>query len=151
MDYYNPETNTGPASLEENGVWLCFDLTGCIHKDNMPLSSQEWFSRPAREGYEWKCVNGKWPEEVPLEPIAESEKYQSLIVERDNAISKTDWVIKRHRDQKELGKETTLSESEFMEVLQWRDDLRQLPQLYKTSDEWVWPPTPAVVQQITKD
>ena len=76
----------------------------------------------------------------------EEEKYAELISKRDHGLSSTDWIIKRHRDQKDLGKETSLSEDEFFKVLQWQDELRHLPQLHKTSDEWVWPVTPDSVK-----
>ena len=84
------------------------------------------------------------PCEVQEKP--EHEKYADLIDDRNKALSKTDWIINRHRDQKDLNKETTITEDEFLKVLQWQDDLRNLPQRYKTSDEWVWPTTPASIK-----
>lgn len=44
---------------------------------DMPLEAREWFFRPAREGYEWKCLNGKWPEEVKIPDP--SNEYLSLV------------------------------------------------------------------------
>lgn len=77
--FYNPTTNT----------WLRIGdgpIYGCTHKDDMPDSSQEAFSRPAREGYEWKCVNGKWPEEVPLPPPTPEQLHEQWKAARQKQV-----------------------------------------------------------------
>ncbi|MET4706737.1 DUF4376 domain-containing protein [Endozoicomonas lisbonensis] len=87
--YYNPNTGGPLHSIEKDGVWLGFDTTGCTHKDEMPPEAQEWFVRPARDGYKWDCLNGKWPEEVPVNVSEEDQKkrqYQQWKQDRQQAV-----------------------------------------------------------------
>lgn len=84
-------------------------------------------------------------EAVNPPPPTEAETYAGLLSERTSKITSSDWIIKRHRDEKDLGKNPTLTEAEFIEALQWQDDLRELPQKYPTSDVWVWPVAPNVI------
>ena len=75
--YYNPKTNCGPDYV--NGQ---LNTEQCTHIDNMPDLAKQWFYRPARKGYEWKCLNGKWPEEVLITPLPitglANQKLQSI-------------------------------------------------------------------------
>ena len=66
MRLYDPDTNSEKIS----GI---HSIDGCTRQDEMPIESQAWFERPARNGYEWKCLNGKWPEEVPIPPPSAEE------------------------------------------------------------------------------
>ena len=65
--YYCPKNNT------EKIIGL-HDLFGCTKKKDMPQASKIFFERHARDGYEWKCLNGKWPEEVPIPPPTPEEQ-----------------------------------------------------------------------------
>ena len=81
-DFYDPRTNTGPGWDEKNKRFL---IDGSTHKNDMPLEAQEWFSRPARDGFAWKCLNGKWPEEVPIEPAPAADRRLSACTTIDTA------------------------------------------------------------------
>lgn len=60
-------------------------LDGCTKLSDMPSESQEWFTRPARTGYEWLCKNGRWPEEFPIEPAPAPERRQAAALSIDTA------------------------------------------------------------------
>lgn len=81
-NYYNPLTNTIP---KWNSQKQAFETEGCTYKHEMPEIAQEWFERPAREGYEWKCLNGKWPEEVAIAPIPVATQKLNVYHTIDNA------------------------------------------------------------------
>ncbi|MCW7553646.1 hypothetical protein NX722_13615 [Endozoicomonas gorgoniicola] len=78
MKYYNPATQT-------EAVENIHDIAGATKKSDMPAEAQEWFTRPARDGYEWKCRNGKWPEEVPIEPAPAATRRLSACAAIDHA------------------------------------------------------------------
>lgn len=42
----------------------------------------------------------------------------------DQQLQQTDWLVTRHRDQVELGIETSLNEDEYKELLMFRQSLR---------------------------
>lgn len=52
------------------------DISQATKMSDMPELSRVWFERPARDGFEWICRNGKWPEEVPIPPTTEEEQQQ---------------------------------------------------------------------------
>lgn len=84
MRYYDPETNTEAfPELHKNASKL-------TPFDGIPSASQEWFSRAARDGYEWKCLNGVYPEEIEIPPPSEEEilnqQYQQWKAERSEAV-----------------------------------------------------------------
>ena len=78
MRYYNPDDDSQvfPPNTEY-----------ATPESEMPASSREWFEREARQGYEWKCLNGKWPEEVSIEqpPVTNlaTQKLQSINTQAD--------------------------------------------------------------------
>jgi hypothetical protein len=40
-------------------------------------------------------------------------------------LTETDWIATRHRDQQDLGVNTTLTDEEYKEFLEWRESLRR--------------------------
>ena len=51
----------------------------------------------------------------------------NLRADRDAAISATDWLVTRQRDQKDVGVPTTLSDGQYAELQTYRENLRNLP------------------------
>ncbi len=47
---------------------------------------------------------------------------------RDGELASLMWLRERHRDQLEIGRETTLSAEQFTELLEYMQDLRDWPQ-----------------------
>ena len=77
-------------------------------------------------------------------PPTEAEKYASLVSQRNSYLNQTDWLVIRHTDQTVSPniEPTSLNNDEFHELLTWRQELRELNDIYSTSDVWVWPDPP---------
>lgn len=75
---------------------------------------------------------------------------EDLLRRRDAKLAATDWMVQRHREQVERGKKVTLSlkSANYTDLLEYRQALRDLPQKYKTSDEWQWPAAPAFLTEL---
>ncbi len=69
---------------------------------------------------------------------------------RDSSIELTDWIVMRHRDELDIGGETTLTAQEFAEVLAYRSALRNFPKTLEyvnlETDEIVWPTKPECIK-----
>ena len=48
----------------------------------------------------------------------------SINLKAETELQKSDWMVNRHRDQKDMGIPTSLSEQDFIELLKWRQHLR---------------------------
>ena len=48
--------------------------------------------------------------------------------ERFKRLEEVQWIIDRHNDEKALGTDTTLTEAEYTKFLQYKQDLRDVPQ-----------------------
>jgi hypothetical protein len=62
--------------------------------------------------------------------------------ERFNKFEQTDWLVQRHQEQKALGIATSLSEEQFQKLLDYRQALRDLGEIYQPQDlaeNVVWP------------
>ncbi|UFQ01437.1 phage tail assembly chaperone [Pseudomonas fitomaticsae] len=46
---------------------------------------------------------------------------------RHSALSDTEWLVTRHRDEQELGRGTTLKAQHYLELLEYRQTLRDWP------------------------
>lgn len=67
------------------------------------------------------------PEIVPSLPGSEALAVQERAW-RDGELASLMWLRERHRDQMEIGRETTLSAEQFTELLEYMQDLRDWPQ-----------------------
>lgn len=77
----------------------------------------------------------------------EKMQYQRFIEERNQFLNESDWTVLRHKDQLALGITTTLTESAYLATLQWRQQLRDMPETYTTAlhkvdERLTWPPIP---------
>ena len=70
-------------------------------------------------------------------PLTEKELYEELVRERGRRLVKSDWLILRHLEQPQI-----LKSAQYKTACSYRQALRGLPQKYKSSDEWEWPPAP---------
>lgn len=63
------------------------------------------------------------PETVPdeQEPLAAARLW------RQSSLSATEWWVTRHRDEQELGRGTTLKAAQYLELLEYRQALRDWP------------------------
>ena len=78
--YYDPISNTEITPYVH-------DISGATTIDDMPEESKRFFHQKAKYGYIWTCLNGKWPEEVPIErpPVTNlaTQKLQSINSQAD--------------------------------------------------------------------
>jgi hypothetical protein len=63
---------------------------------------------------------------------------------RDAGISAVQWLIQRHGDELAVSRPTTLNEAEHLQLLQYVQDLRDVPAQTGFPTEIVWPVTPDV-------
>lgn len=68
---------------------------------------------------------------VELAPLSDEELSQEAKVWRDQAFDRVVWLRDRHRDEVELMKTTTLSDTEYQELLVYLQALRKWPQAKK--------------------
>ena len=57
----------------------------------------------------------------------------------------TDWISQRHTEQKTLGISTTISDAEYLLLLEYRQQLRDLSNTYNVdtpANEVTWPDSP---------
>jgi len=55
-------------------------------------------------------------------------QWDSMRDKRDGAIKESSWIIERHREQLELGVNTTITNGEYLAWLSYRQELRDYPQ-----------------------
>lgn len=55
------------------------------------------------------------------EPLAAERSW------RQSALAATEWLVTRHRDEQELGRGTTLKPQQYLELLEYRQALRDWP------------------------
>lgn len=78
----------------------------------------------------------------PPEPT-EEKLYAQLVSQRNQYLAITDWLIRRNNDQLQIEAPVDLEHSDFLKLQHWRQALRDLPEHYPTSEDWVWPEVPA--------
>ena len=61
---------------------------------------------------------------------------------RDGLLINTDWVFARHNEEKALGISATLSDAKLKEVLEYRQQLRDITKTYTSLQDVVWPTNP---------
>ncbi|MDF3135327.1 phage tail assembly chaperone [Pseudomonas extremaustralis] len=69
---------------------------------------------------------------------------------RDGELASLMWLRERHRDQLEIGRETTLSAEQFTELLEYMQDLRDWPQSPDFPDIEQRPVPPAWIAEQTQ-
>lgn len=76
---------------------------------------------------------------VYVDDITEEEICNGVRVLRDLKFAETSFLVERHREELELGLDTTLTPAEYQEVLQYRQQLRDLPIQEGFPQNVVWP------------
>lgn len=80
---------------------------------------------------------------VELAPLSDEELSQEAKAWRDQTFDRVVWLRDRHRDEVELMKATTLSDSEYQELLVYLQALRKWPQAKKFPSKRSRPKRPA--------
>lgn len=92
----------------------------------------EYFTESDQELIFNKVVGGKYGGiyEAPETPEELSKQQTAKIVsQRNKLLTKSDWVVTRHLEEKMTGKDHTLSEEQFVEFLNYRQELRDITEL----------------------
>ena len=63
---------------------------------------------------------------------------------RTDLINEYKWLIERHRDQRDAGDPTTLSDDQFRQLLKYVQQLRDLPQTQPDPHALIWPLPPEI-------
>lgn len=102
---------------------------------------------PPEFGFDQVAVweNGAWHirededgDGTPDEP--EAEDLAAVVrAERNRRIAVVRWVIDRHRDEVALGRTTTLTPEDYLVVLQYVQDLRDVPEQDDFPEVPIWP------------
>lgn len=82
-------------------------------------------------------TNIKTAHELSREEI--TNRMASLRTQRDAALSETDWMVLRHREEIDSGVATTISDAEYADLLAYRQQLRDWP----SAAGWIDSPMPA--------
>ena len=63
-----------------------------------------------------------------LEEVAQQQTAK-IVSQRNTLLTKSDWIVTRHLEEKMTGKDQTLSEEQFVEFLNYRQELRDITKL----------------------
>jgi hypothetical protein len=113
------------------------------------IDAERWYEVTQNIGYTWHFsddgVLSKHPKIVPLEDPASFERER-----RDTELAAVIWLRERHRDQKEIGFDTALSDAQFEELLLYMQALRDWPQSPNFPDIEHRPLAPAWIANQTE-
>ncbi|HDR9098363.1 TPA: tail fiber assembly protein [Burkholderia vietnamiensis] len=103
--------------------------------DVIDLSDDQWLALiNAQSAGKRLCVD---PKGVPvaLDPLppTRAQSAETKRMQRDKALSATDWVVARHQDELVIGDGTTLTAAQYAAVIKYRQALRDI------SDAAKWP------------
>ena len=80
-----------------------------------PLTSDDMIDNAIIRGQVYNAETGKIEDTV-----------LSINIKCEDKLKQSDWMILRHIEQRTLGHKTSISESEFMDLLVWRQSLRDV-------------------------
>lgn len=63
------------------------------------------------------------PEDITQQQTAK------IVSQRNTLLTKSDWIVTRHLEEKMTGKDHTLSEEQFVEFLKYRQELRDITKM----------------------
>lgn len=110
---------------QEYTVGADIDIDGTEHSFDGVGDLPDWLTEVERPSPFHNWTDSAWiPDE---DAIAENEK-QMERAWRDSTINRFTWIRDRHRDEQEQGIETSITESQYSELLLYFQDLRDWPQ-----------------------
>ena len=92
----------------------------------------EYFTESNQDLVFNKVVGGKYGGiyeivETPEDVI--QQQTTKIVSQRNKFLTKFDWIVTRHLEEKMTGKDQTLSEEQFVEFLNYRQELRDITKL----------------------
>ena len=101
-------------------------------------------------GTTWKTIADPVPEtphipteEERLASLTPEQKAEEVRAKRDSLIEDVSWRIERYQTQRDLGIPTTDSAETYMQILQYVQDLRDIPAQGGFPADIAWPTLPA--------
>ena len=85
---------------------------------------------------------------VDINPPEEVVRYNALLASRDKILNDTDWIYQRESEQAILKIGSSLTPEEYSDILLWRQLLRDLPKKHPTSETWLWPNKPEILNRL---
>ena len=159
LDYENENFSARIDDVEHafSSMESFYRLTKFPYKDGISIISLE----PSRSIYTVVYKNGTqshtehndeiqwllnhWADiKTAINEDAAESSYDSWTLknERDFRLSTTDWLVTRHNEEKLLGVQTTLTDSQFTQLLNYRQALRNITTQYTVLADVVWPVNP---------
>lgn len=106
------------------------------------FSETEGFRQVRGDDLSWSLE--KIPEKTEEEKRKDAEA--QVRAERDRLLEGSMWMVQRHQSEKQLGRPTTLTDEEFQALLQYQQDLRDVPQQMGFPFDVEWPAMPVFVK-----
>ncbi|WBF79422.1 hypothetical protein BNCALIDO_00032 [Aeromonas phage vB_AdhM_TS9] len=109
-------------------------LSTCDFEPNIEdlQSRDEYFVKSDEELNQQRLVGGKYGgiyESVETPEELSKQQTTKIVSHRNNLLNKYDWIVTRHLEEKMIGKDQTLSEEQFVEFLNYRQELRDIAKL----------------------
>lgn len=92
----------------------------------------EYFTESNQDLVFNRVVGGKYGgiyESVETPEEVTQQQTTKIVSQRNSILTKFDWVVTRHLEEKMTGKDHTLSEEQFIEFLNYRQELRDITKL----------------------
>ena len=111
------------------------DLVGTSdHEPNLEdlQTRNEYFTESNQDLIFNRVVGGKYGgiyEIVETPENVTQQQTTKIVSQRNKLLTKSDWVVTRHLEEKMTGKDQTLSEEQFTEFLNYRQELRDITKL----------------------
>lgn len=96
--------------------------------------------------YEKWVSEGNKPDPVPSKTTDQLSAEARL--KRDQLLNNTYWLVERHRNQLDANLTTSITDVEFMEILTYQQELRDVPAQFDFPEEITWPTVPGVLINV---
>lgn len=125
----------GDRAYVHTDIAAAKQLDGLTSKPDVTLEDSAYYTQydGMARVIDGKLVLGKTDAEK------KDEKASAIRRQRDAKIEEIMWRVQRYEQQKMIGIETTDSEANFKKVLQYVQDLRNVPEQEGFPDSFVWP------------
>lgn len=92
----------------------------------------EYFTESNQDLVFSRVIGGKYGgiyEIVETPEDITQQQTTKIVSQRNTLLTKSDWIVTRHLEEKMTGKDPTLSEEQFIEFLNYRQELRDITKL----------------------
>ena len=92
----------------------------------------EYFAEGSKDLIFNRVIGGKYGgiyEIVETPEDVAQQQTTKIVSQRNMLLTKSDWIVTRHLEEKMTGKDHTLSEEQFIQFLKYRQELRDITKL----------------------